>query len=873
MADEKPITLKVSESLKSDVGRSIARLDSKARMALGLSVGDYIRLGGKKQTIAIVWPAHPEDEGLDIVRMDGILRNNAGAGIGEKVKVFKTEIKEAIKVVLAPKEAIRHTPELEAYVHKRLVNRPVIKGDMLPIGVFGTSLPLSVVQTNPQGAVIIGENTELGIRSEPEKTEGSIATVTYEDIGGLDDPIQKIREMVEIPLRHPELFERLGIEPPKGVLLYGPPGTGKTLLAKAVANESDASFFYIGGPEVVSKFVGESEQKLRKIFEDAEKAAPAILFIDEIDAIAPKRDESQGEVERRMVSQLLTLMDGLKNRGNVVVIGATNRPDSIDPALRRPGRFDREIEISVPDKKGRKDILEIHTRNVPIDPMPARPDAMAKMVIEELKPTKAKEELEDLFNMLFSKEAIAEIVAETAYEKTRDIDKEKMFSALTGGATIREAIAKSQKKTDVKIEGLDADKVISLDYVLSDIRNAIKKMGDEAKAAAKDVERAGISQDELSRMLSGLAKSEDFKDKLKEALVSNLITELSNITYGYTGADVSALVKEAAIKALRRVLPVLNIENATEQIPPEMLERIYVTEDDLFNALNEIQPSALRELYIERPNVKWEDIGGLEGIKKELKEAVELPLKHPEVFDEVGIRPMKGVLLYGPPGTGKTMLAKAVANESEANFIAINGPEVLSKWVGESEKAVREIFRKARLSAPCIILIDELDAIAPARGGTDEGTKVTERIVNTLLTEMDGMRSLKGVFVIGATNRPDILDQALLRAGRFDRSIEIPMPDDKSRKEIIRIHTKGMSLAKDIDIEKIVKATEGYNGADIENLVREAGMNAIRRIMSMKAKPKDKAVRMDDFMDAFKKINPAMAISRSGRKMEEEIYR
>lgn len=871
MADEKPIILKVSESLKSDVGRSIARLDSKARTALSLSVGDYIRLNGKKQTIAIVWPAHPEDEGLDIVRMDGILRNNAGTGIGERVKVYKAEIKEATKVTLAPTEPIRQTPELEMYVHKRLVNRPIIKGDMLPIGVFGTSLPLSVIQTQPQGAVMISESTELHIRSEPEKTEGSIATVTYEDIGGLGDAIQKIREMVEIPLRHPELFERLGIEPPKGVLLYGPPGTGKTLLAKAVASESDASFFYIGGPEVVSKYVGESESNLRKKFEEAEKAAPSILFIDEIDAIAPKREESQGEVERRMVSQLLTLMDGLKNRGNVVVIGATNRPDSIDPALRRPGRFDREIEISVPDKKGRKDILEIHTRNVPIDPMPARPDTMAKMVIGELKPAKAKEELETLFNILFSKEAIAEIVAETAYEKSRDIDKEKMFSALTGGATIGEAIAKSQKK-ETKLEGLDLDKVISLGYVLSDAKGAIRKMGDEAKAAAKDVERAGISQDELSRMLSGLAKNEDFREKLKEMLVSNLIAELSNITYGYTGADISALVKEAAIKALRRILPVLDIENATGQIPPEMLEKIYVTEEDLFNALNEIQPSALRELYIERPNVKWEDIGGLDGIKKELKEAVELPLKHPEVFEEVGIRPMRGVLLYGPPGTGKTMLAKAVANESEANFIAINGPEVLSKWVGESEKAVREIFRKARLSAPCIILIDELDAIAHARGGGDEGNKVTERIVNTLLTEMDGMRGLKGVFVIGATNRPDILDPALLRAGRFDRSIEIPLPDDRSRREIIRIHTKGMSLAKDIDMEKLVKSTEGYNGADIENLVREAGMNAIRRITSMKAKAKDKAVRMDDFMDAFKKINPAMAIARNGRKMEGEIY-
>ncbi len=707
----KEVILKVSEALRSDVGRGIARLDSKARSALGVAPGDVVKLKGKKETAAVVWPAHPEDEGLDIIRIDGILRNNAGVGIGDKVKVVKVDAKEAVKITLAPKEPMRYSAGFENYVKKRLLNKVVTKGDILPIGVFGTAIPLVVVQVSPSSPAIITESTNIAIRSEPAKDLEKVPTVTYDDIGGLKEAIQKIREMVELPLRHPELFERVGIEPPKGVLLHGPPGTGKTLLAKAVANESDASFFYIGGPEIVSKYVGESEHKLRQIFEEAEKSAPSIIFIDEIDAIAPKREESQGEVERRIVAQLLTLMDGLKSRGQVIVIGATNRPDSLDPALRRPGRFDREIEIGVPDRKGRLEILQIHTRNMPL---------------------------------------------------------------------------------------------------------------------AKDVD----------------------------------LKELAALTHGYTGADISALVKEAAIKALRRVLPEIDIEQ--EQIPPEVLEKIVVKREDFMNALKEIQPSALREVYIERPNVKWEDVGGLEDVKREIQEAIELPLKEPELFERFGIRPPRGVLLFGPPGTGKTLLAKAVAGESEANFIAINGPEVLSKWVGESEKAVREIFRKARQAAPTIIFIDEIDAIA-SRRGTEVGSRVTERIVNTLLTEMDGIRNMDGVFVIAATNRPDILDPGLLRPGRFDKVIEIPMPDEKARLEILKIHTRKMPLDKDVDLKELAKLTEGFSGADLENLVREAAMTAIRK--------RAKKVKMAFFTEALEKVKPKREFKSYINEREGGMYR
>ncbi|NYZ60957.1 CDC48 family AAA ATPase [Candidatus Micrarchaeota archaeon] len=717
MPEGKTILLKVAEAMRNDVGRGIARMDAKSREELGISTGDVVKLSGKKVAYALVWPSHPDDEGQEMIRVDGILRQNAGSGLGEKVRVGKSDVKDAKKVVLAPREPVRFYAGFDQYLKSKLIGKPVVKGNILPVGVFGAAIPLVVVNTSPAGGVIIGEKTEVLLSQEVEEAE-TITGITYDDIGGLGETIQKIREMVELPLRHPELFEKLGIEPPKGVLLHGPPGTGKTLLAKAVANESEANFFYIGGPEVVSKFVGESEQRLREIFKQAQENAPSILFIDEIDAIAPKREEVTGEVERRMVSQLLTTMDGLKSRGEVIVIAATNRVDSIDPALRRPGRFDREIEIGVPDRQGRKEILQIHTRNMPL------------------------------------------IQDERSTEPARPSGEEK-----------REGKSKNPEAVD--------------------------------------------------------------------------LDEIAAITHGYTGADLSALTKEAAIKALRRILPKIKMEE--EFIPPEVLDELKVTKDDFFTAMHGIQPSALREVFVERPNVHWDDVGGLDSLKMELKEAIDLPLKKPEVFEKMGIRPLKGILLFGAPGTGKTMLAKAVATESEANFIAINGPEVLSKWVGESEKTLRELFRKAKQAAPCILFIDEIDGLAPIRGGSGEGTMVSERLVDTLLSEMDGLRSMKKVIVLGATNRPDILDKALMRAGRFDRVIEIPLPDEKTRMEIFKVHTKKMPL-KGVDLSELAKVTEGYTGADIENICREAGMFAIRHNASN--------VTKQNFEDAMKSIAP-----------------
>ena len=669
------ISLKVAEAFQNDIGRYIIRVDSKAKSELGVSTGDIVKLSGKKAALAIVWQAHQDDEGLDMIRMDGSLRQNVGVGLGEKVKIEAIQVKTAKKIILAPQEPMRYSL-VDQVIKKRLVGKPFLKGNVIQVGIFGTSIPLLVSQVFPQGPVIISEDTEVKIQKEPVKEIANVPNTTYDDVGGLRDVIQKVREMIELPLRHPEIFERLGIDPPKGILLYGAPGTGKTLLAKAVANESDANFYYVGGPEIISKFVGESEERLRKLFTEAQENAPSIIFIDEIDAIAPKREEVMGEVEKRLVSQLLTVMDGLKARGEVIVIGATNRPDSIDPALRRPGRFDREIEIGVPDKAGRKEVLTIHVRNMPLAP-------------------------------------------------------------------------------DVNVE------------------------------------------------------------------------EIAGITHGYTGADLSLLTKEGALKALRRILPMINIEEET--LSQEILDKIIVNRDDFFNAMHEIQPSALREVYVERPVVRWEDIGGMEETKRQIQEAVELPLKKPEIFEKMGIRPIKGILLYGPPGTGKTLLAKAVANESEANFISISGAQVLTKYVGESEKSVRELFKKARMSAPCILFIDEIDAIAPRRSGNSEaGTLVTERVVDTLLTEMDGLQSLKNVVVIAASNRPDILDPALMRPGRFDRIIEVTAPDEKARLKIFQICVAKMPLDKNVDLKELSTATEGFTGADIENLVREAGMWAIR---------------------------------------------
>jgi transitional endoplasmic reticulum ATPase len=698
------IELKVAEALQNDVGRGLVRIDSAARKELGVSTGDIIELKGKRGTAALVWQAHPQDEGVPIIRMDGYLRQNAGVALGDKILVRKAELKDAKKVVLAPTQPIKYSPGFDQFVKKKLVGRALTRGDTIFVGVFGTSFPLIAAIVQPAGVVMVNEQTEVLLKDQPVKETGIVSSISYEDIGGIKEAMQKIREMVELPMRHPELFERLGIEAPKGVLIYGPPGTGKTLLARAVASESEANFVHIGGPELVSKFVGESEERLRGIFKEAEENAPSIIFMDEIDAIAPKREEVSGEVERRMVSQLLTLMDGLKTRGQVIVIGATNRINSIDPALRRPGRFDREVEIGVPDRDGRKEILQIHTRSMPIH-------------------------------------------------------------------------------------------------------------------------------------------EEDNKD-------GKLIDELANVTHGYTGADIQSLVKEAAMKALRRILPQIDLEQGF--IKPEILENLRVTRDDFLGALREIHASALREVFVERPNVKWSEIGGLKEAKREIMEAVELPIRKPEAFTRLGIRPVKGILLVGLPGTGKTLIAKAAATESEVNFISIKGPEVLSKWVGESEKAVRELFRKARIAAPCIVFIDEIDSLAPHRGG-DETNRVSERVVDALLTEMDGLTNLKNVVVLAASNRPDILDPALLRSGRFDKILEIPTPDLETRREIFKIHTKKMPLEKDIDLEKMAKEAEGYTGADLENVCREAGMNALRRDIEATK------VTQKDFDHAMKNIQPSVS--------------
>ena len=695
--DRKEVILRVHEALPSHVGRGIVAIDMQTKQELGLSSGDIVEIEGKKITAAIVWPSRVEDEGKGIIHMDSIIRSNAGVGIGDKVIVRKANWKNAEKITLAPaSENEIIIRGYENYLLKHFMGRPFVKGDKVIVPFFRKSVYV-VVSTKPSGIVRVSPQTEIVILDKPVKTS-NVPNITYDDIGGLREQVQKIREMIEIPLKHPELFHRLGIEPPKGVLLYGPPGTGKTLLAKAVANETNAYFIPINGPEIMSKFVGEAEERLRKVFEEAQENAPAIIFIDEIDAIAPKREDVLGEVERRVVAQLLTLMDGMESRGDVVVIAATNRPNAIDPALRRPGRFDREIELPVPDRQSRKEILQIHTRNVPL---------------------------------------------------------------------------------------------------------------------AKDVD----------------------------------MDWLADVTHGFVGADLAALVKEAAMKALRRILPEIDLDQET--IPPEILDRLQVTRKDFEEALKEVKPSALREVFVEVPSVHWDDVGGLHDVKRLLTESVELPLKKRHSFEAMGIKPPRGILLYGPPGTGKTLLAKAVATESEANFISIKGPEVLSKWVGESEKAIREIFTKARQAAPCVVFIDEIDAIAPRRGGDD--THVTDRIVNQLLTEMDGISELKDVVVIAATNRPDIIDPSLLRPGRFDRVIYVPPPDRGARLEILKVHTKGVPLADDVNLEEIAEATEGYTGADIAALVREAALVALRHNNMEPTK-----VTMDDFKRAMELVGPSL---------------
>lgn len=695
------IKLTVNEALKSDVGRSIARLSSGAMDSLGVKTGEVVEVvGDDGKGLAIVWRGSDEEE--KIIRIDGILRSNAGAGIDDEVEVRKAETKPAKKIGLAPTQQIQFGQSFIDYVHERLLNKPFIKGNKILVDVMGNALTFVVKSASPAGNVVVTEETRVVLSSKPVQA-AKYPTVTYEDIGGLEEEIEAIREMIEVPMKHPEVFKRLGIQPPKGVMLYGPPGTGKTLLAKAVANETESHFIHLAGPEIMSKWYGQSEENLRQVFKDAQDNAPAIIFIDEIDAIAPSREEVSGEVEKRVVSQLLTSMDGLVARGDVVVIAATNRPDAIDPALRRPGRFDREIQIGVPDKKGRTEILQIHTRGMPL---------------------------------------------------TDDVN----------------------------------------------------------------------------------------------------IDKLAEITYGYTGADLSALTKEAAMRALRRVMPqIKKLED--EKLSSGFLEKMRVTNDDFKEAMKKVEPSAMREVLVEIPNVKWSDIGGLEDVKQKLKEMIEWPLVHEDLFKQAGVKAPRGMLLYGPPGTGKTLLAKAIANESNCNFISIKGPELLNKYVGESERGVRKIFQRARQVAPSIIFFDELDSLAGTRGMTmDSGAK--EGVVAQLLAEIDGVSELKDVVIIGSTNRPDLVDKALLRPGRLEKMLYVHMPDEKSRLEILKVHTKDGKLANDVNLKEIAGKTEGYSGADLAALVREAGMTAIRE--RIKNKSGTVEISKNDFNDAIEVVKPSL---------------
>jgi transitional endoplasmic reticulum ATPase len=707
---EKNLTLRVADAYQRDVGRGIARVDPKVVDELGLTSGDVIQIIGKKKTTALSWPGYESDSGKGTIRIDGYLRNNAGVSIDDKVTIRKIEAKIAQRVTLAPTEPLRIVGG-EEYLSQILEGRVLARGDYVPISVMGRKIDLVVTSTTPTAeAVIVTEQTEVTVGEQVKEAPRAIPRIAYEDIGGLRPVIQKVREMIELPLRHPELFERLGVEAPKGVLLHGPPGTGKTLLAKAVASETNANFYSIGGPEIMSKFYGESEERLREIFKEAQENAPSIIFIDEIDSIAPKREEVTGEVEKRVVSQLLSVMDGLQSRGKVVVIGATNRINSLDPALRRPGRFDREIEIGVPDRDGRLEILQIHTRGMPL---------------------------------------------------AEDVDLKK----------------------------------------------------------------------------------------------------LADVTHGFVGADLEALAKEAAIRALRRILPEINLE--AENIPVEVLNKIIVKMSDFQEALKEVEPSAMREVLVEVPDIKWGDIGGLEGVKEELREAIEWPLKYPELFAQMNAVPPKGLLLYGPPGTGKTLLAKAAANESEANFISVKGPELLNKFVGESEKAIREVFRKARQASPCIIFFDEIDSVAPIRGSNSGDSNVTERVISQFLTEMDGLEELRNVVIIAATNRPDIVDPALLRPGRFDRLLLVPPPDLEARKQIFRIHTKKTPLAEDVKLDELARKTEGYTGADIASICNTAVMLSIKEHIGKakdaedaKKRAKGLKVARRHFDEAMQKVKP-----------------
>tara|TARA_Y100000310_G_C20685699_1_gene818813 strand:+ start:281 stop:2572 length:2292 start_codon:yes stop_codon:yes gene_type:complete len=740
----KEVELKVMEAMQEEAYKGIVRIDSQEMKEIGVRAGDIIEIEGKRKTVGIADRAYPTDVGESVIRMDGIMRRNAKTSIGESVKIRKAQVKEAKKITIAPAQQGMMVQANPAIFQKSLLGRVVLKGDILSLGgttrrrstfsggqfedIFSDifdqlqsgflgglgSLKFIVADASPKDAVIITENTKIEVSSKAVEVteEAPIPDVTYEDIGGLSDEIRKIREMVELPMKHPELFNRLGIEPPSGVLLHGPPGTGKTLLAKAVSNETDSNFMLINGPEIMNKFYGESEKKIRQIFEEASEKAPSIIFIDEIDAIAPKREETRGEVERRVVAQLLTMMDGLNKRGNVIVIGATNRPNAIDEALRRPGRFDREITFGVPNKKGRLEILKIHTRNMPLN-------------------------------------------------------------------------------KDVNIESL------------------------------------------------------------------------AEITHGFVGADLQALAKEAAMNVLRRIIPELDLKKGKVELSEELLNKLIIADKDFRDALKLVRPSAMREVLVEKPNIKWTDIGGLETMKQELKEVVEWPMNNPDAFQRMGIKAPKGVLLYGPPGTGKTLLAKAVANETNANFILVKGPELLSMWMGESEKGIRKIFEKARQASPSIVFFDEIDSIASRRGLEQGGARTTERMVNQILTEMDGLEELNDVVVLAATNRPDIMDPALLRPGRFDRILLVSTPDKLAREEIFKVHTKNMPLSKDVNLKELANKTNNYAGSDIEAVCRESAMLILRDDLNAKE------ITMEYFEKALEKVQPS--IREQDIKKYEEI--
>ena len=719
--DEDSISLKVSKAIPSDVGHGRARISGEND--LDLKPGDIIEIKGEnRSTAAIYWRSRPEDSKMDIIRVDGIIRKNAGVSLGDRVTVSKVDAKVCTKLVLSPvmanKQKVKFGPGIEGFARRGLNKRPVVAGDRIFIPgmtLFAEALPFAVLQTTPKGIVQVNSDTDIVIKDEAidDDDVGQSQGITYEDIGGIGSQLLKVREMIELPLKHPELFRRLGIDPPKGVLLHGPPGTGKTMIAKAVATETNAHFTSINGPEIISKYYGESEKQLREIFDEAANNAPAIVFVDEIDSICPKREDVSGEVERRVVAQMLTLMDGMQGRDNVIVIGATNRRDAMDPALRRPGRFDREIEIGVPDREGRKEILDVHTRQMPI---------------------------------------------------ADDFD---------------------------------------VDWVLEN-------------------------------------------------------------SYGFVGADLAALVRESAMKALRRYLPEIDLDEET--IPPEVLEKMEVRMDDFRLAIREIEPSALREIYVEIPDVSWESVGGLSEIKDRLKESVEWPLTKPELFEHFGIKPPRGIVLFGAPGTGKTLLAKAIANEAKANFISIKGPELISKWVGESEKAIREIFKKAKQSSPSIIFLDEFESIAGMRSSNSQsgGSDVANRVVNQLLASMDGVESLDEVIIVAATNRPEMIDPALLRSGRFERVLHVPPPDKPAREAIMKIHSSGMPLST-FSMKDILGGMDGFTGADIEAVCREAALIAMRA--------GKKKVTKGHFEDAISRVRPTVTpdMLEYYSKMEERL--